>query len=130
MERRLSFRRKYRVVYSIPERAIVKGKLPLPELRKWREGMLQAYRMAVLSLYREAALSNSLILSRILSIDPSPLLSSLIEGAAVAGITGTGPALFALCTGREMPGVLRSLSGYGRTVVCRARGVSSNGTLL
>jgi shikimate kinase len=85
------------------------------------------YGIAKLSLYREAALANSLLLCRVLSIDPAPIFSSLAEGAAIAGLTGTGPAIFALSDRNELSGVVNALKDYGKTVICGNRGVSPDG---
>jgi len=127
VEREMKMGKEYSVVYSIPERSTEKKALPFGELKKNTAAMESFYRIAKLSLYREAALANSLLLCRVLSIDPAPIFSSLAEGAAIAGLTGTGPAIFALSDRNELSGVVNALKDHGKTVICGNRGVSPDG---
>jgi shikimate kinase len=129
IEREMKMGKEYSVVYSVPEKSILKMELPSSELKENISAMKSFYGIAKLSLYREAALANSLLLSRLLHIDPSPIFASLAEGAVIAGITGTGPAIYALSGKRELPSVVGALKNYGKTVLCRNRGVSADGVV-
>lgn len=125
--RKKSVSNRYSVVFVIPDRKIRKNRLPVAELRSKSAEMLMLYRLALRSMYREAAAANTLLLCRLLGIDPAPMLDSLLEGAVLSGLSGTGPAFFAVTAKGRASMVARALGNHGRTVICGLRGVSENG---
>ena len=127
IERRRRVSSRYSTVFFVPERKIRKSGLPLAELRKRRKDMLSLYGIAKRSMFREAAASNTLLLCRLLGIDPAPMFSALLSGASIAGLSGTGPAFFAVAEKDCMRSVESALRQHGRTAVCGLRGVSENG---
>ncbi len=120
---------RYSAVFVIPERKIRKNSLPLPGLRRRRTDMIALYGLALRSMYREATMSNTLLLCNLLGINPAPLFISMLAGASVSGLSGTGPAFFAIVEKGRAGSVARVLKGYGRTVVCGLRGVSEHGII-
>lgn len=127
IEKRMRVSSRYSAVFVIPERKIRKKNLPMPGIRGKRRDMLSLYTLAGHSLYREAAAANTLLLCRLLGIDPSPMFVSLLAGASLSGLSGTGPAFFAIVGKDRAEKVASALENHGRTVICGLRGVSENG---
>ncbi len=125
--RRMSIRHGYSVVFCIPERRITKGSLPVGEISKHAPEMKSIYRTALKGRFREASMANTMLLCSLLDIDPAPATAAYGAGAAVAGLTGTGPAFFALTRSADTERIASLLARYGRAVITEPTGVSSSG---
>lgn len=125
--KRLQIRDGYKTVFCIPGRRIVKSSLPVAELSKHAAEMKAMYDAAREGMLSEACMSNTMLLCSLLDIDPSPALEAAQAGAVMSGLSGTGPAFFAVAGGDDVQGVAKVMEKYGSTIVTEPRGVSSNG---
>ncbi len=125
--RRLELKDGYGVHFCIPGRSISKESLPMDEIRRHSAEMKGMYRKALSGKFRDACMSNTLLLCSLLDIDPAPALDAAGSGALLSGLTGTGPAFFALADRERSEEVVSALSPYGRIITTVPRGVSSDG---
>jgi shikimate kinase len=120
------FRKSYTVLFSVPDRRIEKRHLSPHDLRSIGDEMRLVFRAAFAGRFREACTANTLLLCSVLDIEPEPALNAIAQGALLAGLSGTGPAFFALCDSKSVKRVKRSLSSYGSVVETKTRGVGDN----
>lgn len=128
--RRTAFSGKHAVFFVFDNRRIEKRALPAEELRRNRGTMNSIFRTALSGRIREACIANTMLLCSMLNIDPAPAFDALGAGALLAGLSGTGPAFFALCDSGQRERVLRTLRRYGTVIETQTRGVSRDGIAL
>jgi shikimate kinase len=86
------------VILMIPKRVkVYTSSLKSGSYSKFKTNAKQAFELAKSGNYRGAIMMNSLIQCSVLGYSFEPISSALIEGAACAGISGKGPAVFAMC---------------------------------
>lgn len=127
ISRRVNVRAGYSALFCVPERKISKRSLPVGEIRAHSEEMKGIYREAASGRLREACRSNTRLLCRLLDIDDSPASDASSAGALISGLTGTGPAFFALCERSDADRVAAVLGRYGNVLSAQPTGVSDNG---
>ncbi|MEM3852032.1 MAG: shikimate kinase [Methanomassiliicoccales archaeon] len=110
-----------KVLFAVPQRRIEKKELPLQDMAEIEHELKLAFRLALDGMYREASLCNTMLISRYLDIDVSPVIGVLEAGASLGGISGTGPALYAVCREESVPAVEKALSDTGRIIKCEVR---------
>ncbi len=125
--KRLQIRGGYKTVFCIPRRRISKPSLPIAELSKHSAEMKAMYDAARKGMLSEACMSNTMLLCSLLDIDPSPAAEAARAGAVMSGLTGTGPAFFAVAGGDDVNEIVSVMGRYGSTIVAEPRGVSRNG---
>ncbi len=82
-----------------------------------------AFRAAMAGDYRTAMLINTTAYAPVLGHDLDPVLDALEVGASAAGLSGTGPAIVALCETRsEARSVRDSWSEHGDVILTRTVG--------
>lgn len=125
--RRVKVRQGYSVVYCVPERRISKRSLPMDAIRERAAEMKEMYRSAAAGRLKEACTANTDVLCSLLDIDKSPALDARMSGALLSGLTGTGPAFFAVCDQRHLDAVSSVFSRHGEVIHSHPTGVSTDG---
>lgn len=128
--KRLPVKDGYSVLFCIPSRRITKSSLPVGTISDHRTEMRANYRIAAGGRLRDASISNTTLLCRMLNIDAAPLADALAAGAEISGLTGTGPAFFAVCTPSSEGAVAAAFSSHGRVLATKPWGVTADGIAL
>ena len=102
------------VVIYVPEERLDKQKINKQIIECFKPFALQAFKLASEGRYLEALTINGLIYSAALGFDVRAAAEAIKHGALAAGLSGTGPAVSALCKSEyvnEVVSALRSLGG-------------------
>ena len=102
------------VVIYVPEERLDKQKISREIVERFKPFALQAFKLASEGRYLEALTINGLIYSAALGFDIRAAAEAIKHGALAAGLSGTGPAVSALCKSEyvnEVVSALRSLGG-------------------
>jgi len=102
------------VVIYAPEERLDKQKISKQIVERFKPFALQAFRLASEGRYLEALTINGLIYSAALGFDVRAAAEAIKHGALAAGLSGTGPAVSALCKSEcvnEVASALQSLGG-------------------
>jgi len=102
------------VVIYVPEERLDKQKISKEIVERFKPFALQAFKLASEGRYLEALTINGLIYSAALGFDVRAAAEAIKHGALAAGLSGTGPAVSALCQSEyvnEVVSALRSLGG-------------------
>ena len=127
ISRRMNVRAGYTALFCVPDRKISKRSLPMESIMAHSGEMKRMYREAVSGRLRGACASNTKLLCRLLDIDDSPASDASSAGALISGLTGTGPAFFALCERSDAERVANALGRYGNVLSAHPTGVSDDG---
>ena len=76
--------------------------LNLSTYRDYKDQSLEAIRFAQKGVLVQAMLLNSIIHSIIHRYSMQPIISSITEGASASGVSGKGPAIFAICPSNKI----------------------------
>lgn len=125
--RRLHVRGGYSVLFCVPERRITKESLPMERIRRHASAMKLFFDQAKRGGIGDACRGSTMLLCGLLDIDPSPALEAMNAGALISGLTGTGPAFFAVAGNRTERRVAAAMSGFGKVMRTRPTGVSADG---
>jgi len=102
------------VVIYVPEERLDKQKINKQIIECFKPFALQAFKLASEGRYLEALTINGLIYSAALGLEVRAAAEAIKHGALAAGLSGTGPAVSALCKSEyvnEVVSALRSLGG-------------------
>ena len=102
------------VVIYVPKERLDKQKISKEIVERFKPFALQAFKLASEGRYLEALTINGLIYSAALGFDVRAAAEAIKHGALAAGLSGTGPAVSALCQSEyvnEVVSALRSLGG-------------------
>lgn len=130
LHRCVSVREGYSVLFCVPARRITKASLPVGEIMMHQSEMRANYRLASKGRLRDASISNTALFCSLLDIDPAPSADALAAGALISGLTGSGPAFFAVCTPSTEESVASSFKPHGRVLTTRPWGVKADGLAL
>ncbi len=86
------------VVILVPERKLYTASVSVEKMRALSKVFRKAYELTLSGEWQEAALINGLAVSALLGIDFKPALKAMELGALAAGVSGTGPSLYAVCS--------------------------------
>lgn len=128
--RRTPVKAGYIVLFCIPARRITKSSLPVEQFSKHSREMRANYRAAFEGRLRDASMSNTALLCGLLDIDPAPSAEALAAGAVISGLTGTGPAFFAVCTPLARDDVASAFKPHGSVLATEPWGVTADGLAL
>jgi shikimate kinase len=106
-----------RVVIYVPEGRLEKRSVDRRAVECFKPYALQAFRLASEGRYFEALTINGLIYSAALGFDARAAAEAIRHGASAAGLSGTGPAVAALCRDECLDEVASALRGLGGRVI-------------
>lgn len=108
------------VVLYVPEERLDKHKIDRQAVERFKPYALEAFRLASEGKYLEALTINGLIYSAALGFDARAAAEAIRCGASAAGLSGTGPAVAALCRSEYVDEVFaRFQSLEGRVILAK-----------
>jgi shikimate kinase len=119
------------VVIYVPEERLEKQKISRQNVERFKPFALQAFKLASEGKYLEALTINGLVYSAALGFDVRAAAEAIKHGALAAGLSGTGPAVSALCRSEFVNELVSALQNLGGKVILtkvnnrRARVLSS-----
>ena len=105
------------VVIYVPEERLDKQKINKQIIERFKPFALQAFKLASEGRYLEALTINGLIYSAALGFDVRAAAEAIKHGALAAGLSGTGPAVSALCKSEYVNEVVSALQSLGGKVI-------------
>jgi len=108
-----------------------KQKISRQNVERFKPFALQAFKLASEGKYLEALTINGLVYSAALGFDVRAAAEAIKHGALAAGLSGTGPAVSALCRSEFVNELVSALQNLGGKVILtkvnnrRARVLSS-----
>jgi shikimate kinase len=96
----------------VPERTRPKVLVPIDRLRKFSRQCEQAFRLTLEGFWQPAMVLNGIVCSAALGEPLLPALEALEHGALAAGLSGTGPAIAAVCEAEAMARLKEVWSAY------------------
>lgn len=115
--RRLRAPRGLVALLLVPERVRPKALVPVSKLRALRPLAEQALELVLQGRWPLAMTLNGLLCCAALDESPLAALQALEEGALAAGLTGTGPAVAAVCRPLCARRIAEAWAGHGETVL-------------
>lgn len=106
-----------RVVIYVPEERLDKQKVDKQVVEHFKPYALEAFRIASEGRYLEALTINGLIYSAALGFDTKAAAEAIKHGALAAGLSGTGPAVAALCRDEHLDRIYAALQNLGGRVI-------------
>ena len=82
----------YSVIIHVPEQKIRKSEINVSRLKRIKNKLAYAHKLALRGNFQEALLLNGQVYGKAMGLDTSVMSRALAAGAVTAGITGTGPA--------------------------------------
>jgi len=95
--------RELRALIMVPRRMRPKSLVPLDRMRAFRRHAEAAFQLTLQGFWQPAMILNGLICSIALGEPLLPALEAIERGALAAGISGTGPAIAAICDAGVVP---------------------------
>ena len=111
------------VVLWIPESGKAKHDLDISAL-KAEPGFKEVRDLVMASKVYEAMTLNGTLVSKCLGHDDAPQKAALRSGALAASVSGTGPAVAALCEKNVLPAVIRAMQDIGHANVITTKVIS------
>jgi len=106
------------VVIAVPRRGS-RPPIDLVALRRYSHLFQEVFSVAIQGEVLRAMTLNGLLIARLLGYREDIPRKALELGALAAGVTGNGPAMFAVCRRGDEGPFVELLSGYGRVLVRR-----------
>lgn len=88
-------------------------------LRRWSPTFLKAFELAYSGEVFKAMTLNGMAVAKILGYNTEPLERALVMGALAAGVSGNGPAKFAICREGDEGPFVDLFARYGTVVVVK-----------
>ncbi len=108
------------VVIYVPERRLDKQKIDKKVVEYFKPYALEAFRIASEGRYFEALTINGLIYSAALNFTVTVATEAIKHGALAAGLSGTGPAVAALCKSEHVNEVAEVMRNFdGRVILAK-----------
>ncbi len=89
--------REFKVVILVPKKKVYTIKVNVKKMEKLSSLSEEAFNLALKGKYWEASFLNGLLISAVLNLETAPLIEAVETGALTAGVSGTGPSMFAIC---------------------------------
>jgi len=105
------------VVIFVPKERLDKQMVDKQIVERFKPYALEAFKLASEGRYLEALTINGLIYSAALGFDIKPAAEAIKHGALAAGLSGTGPAVSALCRSEFVNEVSSALQNLGGKVI-------------
>ena len=105
------------VVILVPERKLYTVSISVKRMKALSKVFEKAYELTLSGEWQEAALINGLAVSSLLGIDFKPALKAMELGALAAGVSGTGPSLYAVCSSSVAEKVKEEWASSGHRVL-------------
>ena len=105
------------VVIYVPEERLDKQKISREIVERFKPFALQAFKLASEGRYLEALTINGLIYSAALGFEVRAAAEAIKHGALAAGLSGTGPAVSALCKSECVKEVVSALQNLGGKII-------------
>ena len=105
------------VVIFVPKERLDKQMVDKQIVERFKPYALEAFKLASEGRYLEALTINGLIYSAALGFDVKPAAEAIKHGALAAGLSGTGPAVSALCRSEFVNEVSSALQNLGGKVI-------------
>lgn len=111
----------FKIVLYIPNKKIYTSQINKKRIKSISKIINEAYRIAINDNYFEALTINGLACAAALGFDTKPIIDALEAGALAAGLSGTGPAISAICeennTIKKIISVWNKLPG--KIIICK-----------
>jgi len=108
------------VVIYVPEERMYTKDVDIGRLKPFRHVILEVFDLALRGRYWEALTLNGLIHSTAFGFTLEATVKALEAGALAAGLSGTGPAVAAVCSREGVDGVKAAWSGMSGEVLVTA----------
>ncbi|MCP8304587.1 MAG: shikimate kinase [archaeon] len=106
IERREVLADDYKVVIYVPPEKVYTKDVDKIKLQNLKSLFKEAYLLAMRGRYWDAMVLNGLLCSTALGFSTEPTMSALSAGAIGAGLSGTGPAVTAVCPSERVDDVI------------------------
>jgi shikimate kinase len=108
----------YKVVILLPEKRLYTSSFNLNSAKSIARFVDEAFNLAMLGKYWQALTINGLLYSMVTNVSYEPVIRALKEGAIASGLSGTGPAISAVCESNEIAKrVIEAWEDFGYEII-------------
>ncbi|MEM3407505.1 MAG: shikimate kinase, partial [Nitrososphaerota archaeon] len=103
----------------IPNKKFYTSQIDRKRIKAISKISYEAYEIALKNKYWEASTINGLACAAALGFDTKPIIDALELGAIASGLSGTGPAISAICEKENVNKIVSEWSKLpGKVIVC------------
>jgi shikimate kinase len=110
---------KLKIVLYIPNKKFYTSQIDRKRIKAISKIVHEAYEIALSNKYWEALTINGLACASALGFDTKPIIDALESGALASGLSGTGPAISAICEEENVNKIISVWNKLpGKVIVC------------